>query len=92
MGNCVSDLRKEVEKMNHEMLHRLKKAGEYQKKAVYALFPEKMRGHLEVIEKEIKIMLMEIAADVMNECKRNDSSEEKQNHEEASSVKKVDIL
>ncbi len=85
MGNCASGLRKEVAKMNKELLHRMKKA-------ICALFPEKMGGHLEVIENEIKIMLMEMVTDVMKECKENDTPEGKENHEEVSGVKKVDIL
>lgn len=45
--------------MNRELLQRLKTAGAYQRKAVYALFPEEMNGHLEVIEKELKMMAAE---------------------------------
>lgn len=36
------------------MLHRIKIAGEYQRKAIRALFPEEMGGHMELIEKELK--------------------------------------
>lgn len=45
--------------MNRELLQRIRIAGEYQRKAVYALFPEEMRGHLEAIEKELKMMAAE---------------------------------
>lgn len=34
---------------NKEMLQRIKTAGEYQKKAIRALFPEEIGGHLDVI-------------------------------------------
>lgn len=89
---CVSGLRKEVERMNKEMLHRMKTAGEYQKKAIRALLPEKMGGHLDVIEKEIKMMVVELAADALKECKKKDACEETQESEQSSNVKKVDIL
>ena len=46
--------------MNTEILERIMTAKEYQKKAVYALFPEEMSGHLEVIEKELKMMTAEL--------------------------------
>ncbi len=92
MGHCVFSLRKEVARMSKEMLHRMKMAGEYQRKAIHALLPEKVGGHLDVIEKEIKIMVMEIAADVVKEWKENDACEEAQGREKSSNVKKVDIL
>lgn len=45
--------------MNQKILDRLMTAGAYQKKAIYALFPEKMSVHLDAIEKEIKAMAAE---------------------------------
>mgnify|MGYP007121866443 CR=1 FL=1 len=45
--------------MNTELLERIMIAKEYQKKAVYALFPEEMSGHLEVIEREVRMMAAE---------------------------------
>lgn len=90
--HCVSGLRKEVARMNREMLYRMKMAGEYQRKAIRALFPEKMGGHLDVIEKEIKMMAAEIAADAVRECRKNDVCEGTQDREKSSNVKKVDIL
>ena len=47
------------------MLHRLKTAGEYQKKAIMALLPESMERHLDVIGKEIKIMAAETFAEIV---------------------------
>ncbi len=62
--------------MNTELLERLMTAKEYQKKAFYALFPEEMSGHLEVIEKELKMMSAEfLKACVQNEKRRKDTSE-----------------
>jgi len=45
--------------MNREMSERMKIAGEYQRKAVRALFPEQMGEHLDVIERELKMMVIE---------------------------------
>lgn len=45
--------------MNGEQLERLIKAREYQKKAIMALLPDNMQGHVEAIEGEIKSMLKE---------------------------------
>ena len=77
--------------MNREMLHRLKTAGEYQKKAIMALLPESMERHLDVIEKEIKMMVMEVAAELLKNCNRGDACRDEQSHEQTSNVKKVDI-
>lgn len=46
--------------MSKEILDRIMTATAYQKKAVYALFPEEMGVHLDAIEKEIKAMAVEI--------------------------------
>ena len=91
-GNCAFDLREEVMMMNKEMLHRMKIAGEYQKKAVRALFPEEMDEHFQVIEKEIKMMVMEIAAEWIKKCQDSDSGKNPQENEETTRVKKVDIV
>ena len=92
MENCVSDLRKDVERMNREMLHRMKKAGEYQREAIRALFPEEMIGHLNVIENEMKAMLMEVAAEVLKSSRKEKTSEKNHWDENASKTKKVDIV
>ena len=89
--------------MNREMLHRLKTAGEYQKKAIMALLPEPMERHLDVIEKEIKMMVVETVAEMVWECRKRDAAWEKQEqegtdaaqetqvHEKTAGTKKVDI-
>lgn len=69
-------------------LERIKKASEYQKKAIYALFPENARSHLEVIEKEISEMLTQGFMEMIK------PEAEKMDAETAagkSAVKKVDI-
>lgn len=78
--------------MNKEMIHRMKIAGEYQRKAIHALFPEGMGEHLDVIEKEMKMMVMEIAAELLKECNKSDACRDEQSHEQTSKVKKVDIV
>ena len=47
--------------MNQEMLHRIKTAGEYQRKAIRALFPKEMGEHLDVIYKYLQIIVIETA-------------------------------
>lgn len=77
--------------MNKEMIQRMKIAGEYQKKAIHALFPEEMGKHLDVIENELKMMVMEAAAELLKECNRSDACKDGRSHEQTSKVKKVDI-
>lgn len=78
--------------MNKEMLHRMKVAGEYQRKAIRALFPEKMGEHLDVIEKELKMMVMEAALELLKEYNKSDACRDEQSHEQTSKAKKVDIV
>ena len=78
--------------MNKEMLHRMKTAGEYQKKAIRALFPEEMGEHLDVIEKEMKMMVMGVAAELLKNCNQGNACRDVQRHEQTSKVKKVDIV
>ena len=78
--------------MNKEIIQRMKIAGEYQKKAIHALFPEEMGEHLDVIEKELKIIVMEVATGLLKECNRSDACKDGQSHEQTSKVKKVDIV
>ena len=78
--------------MNKEMLERVKTAGKYQRKAIRALFPEKMGEHLDVIEKEMKIMAVEAAAELLKNCNIVDACGKAQSQEQASKVKKVDIV
>ena len=78
--------------MNEEMLHRMKIAGEYQKKAIRALFPEEVGKHLDVIKKEMKMMVMEAAAELLKNCNKGDAYRDGQGHEQTAKVKKVDIV
>ncbi len=77
--------------MNQERINRWKKAGEYQKKAIYALMPEWMEGHMEVIEKEMSLMLQDAVREfVLGGKKSEKKHEEKQKGEPE--VRKVDIV
>lgn len=78
--------------MNKEMIHRMKIAGKYQRKAIHALFPEEMDEHLDVIEKELKMIVMESAAELLKECNKSDTCRDGQSHEQISKAKKVDIV
>lgn len=72
--------------MNREMMQRIKMAGDYQKKAIRALFPEEMGEHFDVIEKEIKAMVMELVVEIAKEQKTTVNEEDRNNK-----TKKVDI-
>ncbi len=54
--------------MSKEIIDRIMTAKEYQKKAIYALFPEEMGVHLDAIEKELRAM----AAELMEAWLRDD--------------------
>ena len=77
--------------MNKEMMKRLKTAACYQKKAMRALLPESVSGHLEAIEQEFKAMAFDL---VMEYGKNAFSDDEKSDNRESenSKAKKVDIL
>lgn len=85
--------------MNKELLGRLELAGQYQKKAIRALFPEEMEEHIEVIENELKEMFMEMAVERMKyrSAKTTENNEENENcdkikkDEEQRRTKKVHI-
>ena len=72
--------------MNKEMMQRIKMAGDYQRKAIRALFPEEMGEHLDVIEKEIKAMVMGLVVEIVKEQKTTVNKEDRNNK-----TKKVDI-
>ena len=72
--------------MNKEMMQRIKMAGDYQRKAIRALFPEEMGEHLDVIEKEIKAMVIELVVEIAKEQKTTVNKEDRNNK-----TKKVDI-
>lgn len=92
--------------MDMERMNRLVEAKKYQEKAIKALFPEPMQGHIEVIQKEIRGMVQEGALQMlqseagmeliktMMSTMGSDSKEEsdqKGTDKETSKVKKVNI-
>ena len=62
--------------MRKEYGHRVRKAMEYQKKAVMALLPESMEGHLELIGGEIRKMMLELAIEALRDCRDSDLCKE----------------
>ncbi len=54
--------------LSEEMRGKLKRAGEYQKKAILELLPEGMEGHLSVIGKELEMMAKEYMAGSAAAC------------------------
>jgi hypothetical protein len=79
--------------MNRETISRLRKAGEYEKMAIKALFPEKAAKHIEVIEKELHAMVMEMVVDAIKYEKenKNENCDSNTKEEKNSRVKKVNI-
>ena len=73
--------------MNKELFNRLCEAKKYQSMAIKSLFPENMADHIDIIEKEIKIMMVECISDLIS----LDIFESKDNKVENKSVKKVNI-
>ena len=64
----------------------------FRSKAIYALFPENVGRHLEAIERELKMMAVEIAADVVRECTRCDPDRQEHEPQKEPEVKRVDIV
>jgi len=73
------------------MLEKMKKAGEYQKKAIYALLPEKMGKHLDVIENELKQMAAEAAAGLARRCMGKAAEENDHSQDTTAGTRKVNI-
>ncbi len=78
--------------MNKEMKERLRTAAAYQKKAIEALFPERMQEHMKVIGNEMKAIFTELAAG----CVLKEAAKEKEKSAQSKDgaekrVRKVDI-
>ena len=78
--------------MRNETIERMRVAGEYQKKAIRALFPEKMNTHLDVIEQEVKAMFFEMVADCMKKGHRDSEPKDTSAQEKDGKAKKIDIM
>ena len=86
--------------MNHknmELLAKFRKAADYQKKAIQALFPDTMNEHFDVIENELKLMLIEAIYEIHKSEKKytedlkNVFADNKEDIKKESSAKKVTI-
>jgi len=73
--------------MNKELFNRLCEAKKYQSMAIKSLFPENMANHIDIIEKEIKVMMVECISDLISP----DIFDSKENKVENKSMKKVNI-
>ena len=54
--------------MNRELRQRIKRASEYQKKAIMELLPKESAEHIEVIAKELKALVKESVIRFGREC------------------------
>jgi hypothetical protein len=73
--------------MNQEFVDKMKEAKKLEGEALMSILPEYVRGHIEVIEKEIKAILLEcIAAYVKGKSESDDNSKKSENK-----VNKVEI-
>jgi hypothetical protein len=64
--------------MNRSMISRITEAKMYQRKAIQALLPENVAGHLEVIEQELMAIFVECTKEMMNQ-KQKEGEEAKDN-------------
>lgn len=77
--------------ISREMMSRLRTAAGYQKQAVRALLPKGMEGHLDVIEKEVKLMLAETVTGLFSECVSDAAAKGGEGEERDKGIKKVTI-
>jgi hypothetical protein len=76
--------------MNREFLDKMKEAKKLEREALKLVLPKNVRGHIEVIEKEMKSMLKECIADCFAEFMEKGT--QKNNNEAANSkLHKVEI-
>ena len=79
--------------MNKDTMKRVREAQKYKRMAVKALFPEKVAGHIDVIENELREMVMEIISDMVTEEMKSkcDSMSENKSSTEYKSTKTAKI-
>jgi len=75
--------------MSKEFLEKMMEAKKLEKEALMMLFPDKVVGHLDVVGKELKSMLMECLLDSRKGLVENTS--EANRGQGRNKVKKVDI-
>lgn len=72
--------------MKADMINRVMEARKYQKKAIMALFPESISGHIEVIEKELSAMFMEYAVEMASQYMKQNSTYNKEDESKQEAV------
>ena len=79
--------------MNRELRQRIKRASEYQKKAIMELLPKESAGHIEVIARELKALVKESVIRFGRECAFGTGADAGTDRcsETEDRVKKVDI-
>ena len=79
--------------MNKDTMKRVREAQKYKRMAVKALFPEKVAGHIDVIENELRKMVMEIIGEMVTEEMKSkcDSMSENKSSAEYKSTKTAKI-
>ena len=75
--------------MSREFIEKMMEAKKLEKEALMLLFPDKVKGHLDVIGKELKSMLMECVLDSSTEPVEGTSEAKRSQGKD--NVKKVDI-
>ena len=81
--------------MNHknmEMLAKFRKAAGYQKKAIQALFPDTMNEHFDVIENELKLMIIEAICEIHKSEKKYTEDLKNVFAENKEDIKKVPMV
>jgi hypothetical protein len=78
--------------MNHEFADKMKEARKLEKEAFMLLLPENIRGHVEVIEKEMKAILRESVSDCIKECLGDKGNQTDGQESSKSKINKVEIV
>lgn len=73
--------------MNKEFIDKMKEAKKIEGEALRMILPENVRGHVEVIQQEMKVMLREC----MTECAMSMNGQEKESEAARRKVNKVEI-
>lgn len=73
--------------MNREFVDKMIEAKRLEKEAFMTILPENVRGHVEVIETEMKAILLE----GMSDCFRSSNRDKKDEEPVKSKVQKVEI-
>jgi hypothetical protein len=75
--------------MSKEFIEKMMEAKKLEKEALMMLLPDKVKGHLEVVGKELKSMLMECVLD--SSTRHDENTSESKRSQGKDKVKMVDI-